>query len=145
MSTEDKKPFLDEAKLDKERFDRELKEFNITLNPEEGPPSKKKSKVKESKMNPKPSTSPVPHPPSTSTSTSNAKIPHNKLNGAIVAKENIDAVFGEINSPGELPIFTDSFLDHNKLIENELKLLRKNCIEIEQDNSVLLKVCTILI
>lgn len=39
----------------------------------------------------------------------------------------------------ELPIFTEQFLDHNKQIESELKQLRRNCAEIEQQNAVLFK------
>ena len=46
MSAEEKLPYLEQAKLDKERFKKDLKEFNKN-HPEDIPhsPSKKKSKV----------------------------------------------------------------------------------------------------
>lgn len=46
LSNEEKQPYLELAKLDKERFKRELKEFNKNQQPEDVPhsPSKKKSK-----------------------------------------------------------------------------------------------------
>lgn len=46
MSAEEKQPYLEQAKLDKERFKMDLKEFNKN-HPEDVPhsPSKKKSKV----------------------------------------------------------------------------------------------------
>ncbi|XP_055532439.1 high mobility group protein 20A [Wyeomyia smithii] len=39
----------------------------------------------------------------------------------------------------EIPIFTDDFLEHNKLIDSELRILRKSNIDYEQQNSVLEK------
>lgn len=39
----------------------------------------------------------------------------------------------------EIPIFTDDFLEHNKVIDSELRMLRKSNIDYEQQNSVLEK------
>ena len=39
----------------------------------------------------------------------------------------------------EIPIFTDEFLEHNKIIDGELKLIRKSNLDYEQQNSVLEK------
>ena len=37
----------------------------------------------------------------------------------------------------EIPIFTDDFLEHNKVIDSELRMLRKSNIDYKQQNSVL--------
>lgn len=39
----------------------------------------------------------------------------------------------------DIPIFTEEFLDHNKTIDAELRLLRKSNTDYEQQNSVLEK------
>jgi hypothetical protein len=39
----------------------------------------------------------------------------------------------------EIPIFTEEFLEHNKTIETEVRLLRKQTIDLEQQISVLEK------
>lgn len=41
--------------------------------------------------------------------------------------------------PGDIPIFTDNFLEHNRQMESELKKLRKLNTDYEQQNSVLEK------
>lgn len=40
---------------------------------------------------------------------------------------------------GDIPIFTDQFLEHNRRIESELRQLRKSNTDYEQQNSVLEK------
>lgn len=39
----------------------------------------------------------------------------------------------------DIPIFTDEFLEHNKIVDFELRLLRKSNTDYEQQNSVLEK------
>lgn len=39
----------------------------------------------------------------------------------------------------DIPIFTEEFLEHNKIVDFELRLLRKSNIDYEQQNSVLEK------
>lgn len=39
----------------------------------------------------------------------------------------------------DIPIFTDEFLDHNKMIDSELRTLRKSNTDYEQQNAVLEK------
>lgn len=39
----------------------------------------------------------------------------------------------------DIPIFTEEFLEHNKIVDFELRLLRKSNTEFEQQNSVLEK------
>lgn len=164
LPKEDKQPYLDDAKVDKDRFEMELKAYK-TLNPEEceekqqpAPPSKKQ-KVKNKKEGTKESTpnhtnnkSPEPVQPSTSTasvpSTSFNNIPSTSGFSHIPARPSTshnsmkideDILKVLIGQNCEVPIFTDTFLEHNKVIESELKVLRKNNVEIEQQNSVLMK------
>ncbi|XP_023300603.2 high mobility group protein 20A [Lucilia cuprina] len=42
-------------------------------------------------------------------------------------------------TPGEIPIFTNEFLEHNKIYDMELRSLRKSKTDLEQQNSVLEK------
>lgn len=44
-----------------------------------------------------------------------------------------------INQTGDIPIFTDQFLEHNRRVESELRQLRKSNTDYEQQNSVLEK------
>lgn len=133
LKQEEKQPYMDEAKLDKDRFKRELKEFQRNK-PEEGEPDQsatKKLKVKRENKN--------IHPNGVcndaKTSNSNYTAEHGLKRDDDVPKTNM--IFRGTNC--ELPIFTEHFLEHNKIIESELKLLRKNNVEIEQQNSVLMK------
>lgn len=132
LKIEDKQPYLNEAKIDKDRFKREVKEFNINLRDEDSIPtpskSKKKLKVSESKSE---SSSVTPAPTVSPPPAASIKIP------TIIREDDVPRAF--IGSNCELPIFTDAFLEHNKIIETELKMLRKNHIEIDQQNSVLMK------
>lgn len=144
-----KKPYLDQAQIDKDRYFREMEEYNLLYKPketnEDDEPPKKKSKKKTKsvvKAENLPSTSGVSAnitQPSSSSQKSTNDI--NKLDVPSVSnainKEEIPKAF--LTSNCELPIFTDAFLEHNKIIEAELKTLRKNNIEIEQQNSVLMK------
>lgn len=40
-------------------------------------------------------------------------------------------------APGEIPIYTNEFIEHNRSTENELRTLRKNKTDLEQQNAVL--------
>lgn len=40
-------------------------------------------------------------------------------------------------APGEIPIYTNEFIEHNRSTENELRMLRKNKTDLEQQNAVL--------
>lgn len=44
-----------------------------------------------------------------------------------------------LNQAGDIPIFTDQFLEHNRRVESELRQLRKSNTDYEQQNSVLEK------
>lgn len=123
------------AKLDKERFKKELKEYYLH-NPEETKMSnaKKKTNHKLKDLSQLPSTtSTVANAPSTSVLHASEQKPDSN------DKDSPKTVIGLYNNNHELPIFTPEFIDHNKKIEIELKSLRKANVEIEQHNSVLLK------
>lgn len=44
-----------------------------------------------------------------------------------------------VSQAGDIPIFTDQFLEHNRRVESELRQLRKSNTDYEQQNSVLEK------
>lgn len=149
LPKEEKQPYLDQAKVDKERFKRELKEFQ-RLNPDNDiktPGRQKGSKKKQRKEDKSVPTSPIipdvqPQPtsiahrisPVPSTSKQQPIIPP-----PVIKKDDELPKTFFIGMDCELPIFTDAFLEHNKTIEAELKILRKNNVEMEQQNSVLMK------
>lgn len=121
LANEEKQPYMEEARLDRERFKRELKEFNKD-NPEANGIPMKKSKSK-SKGD---------------TTASKSTLSGENLSGSIPKKETEGPkVMNFIGTDSELPIFTDVFLEHNKIIETELKMLRKS--NMESENSVLMK------
>jgi hypothetical protein len=138
----EKQPYSDLAKADQERFQREKKEFD-RLNPDGGKeddeksPEKKKKKRQRKAAKPDiPETQMQPHSSSTPIPSTSKQAALNQI--ATKKDDELPKTFF-IGMDCELPIFTDAFLEHNKTIEAELKLLRKNNIEMEQQNSVLLK------
>lgn len=126
MSVEEKQPYMDEAKIDKERFKREVKEFNKQQPTDELrlPLLKKKSKK---------TTSEVAQKDKSMASTVTAEPSKPTVSIPIPSKSSSEF----LNC--ELPIFTDTFLDHNKCIEAELKMLRRSNLEMDQQNSLLMK------
>lgn len=167
LAIDTKKTYLDQAKIDKERFKQELKEYkkqNPDVMDEKDQPKKKKSRRKTSTDNAIPSTSTTATAPVTTTdaasainnthsvistnvpsfqaaSTSSSSNNHNNISVVINSNNNLmnEIPKAFIASNCEVPIFTEAFLEHNKIIETELKSLRRNNIEIEQQNSVLMK------
>lgn len=109
LSDEVKKPFLEAAEVDRERYNREICEYKQN---NEVPAAKK---------------------PKSNGEDSDHKelVPY--LNGKEEKQREIRV--GDY----EIPIFTDDFLEHNKIIDSELRMLRKSNIDYEQQNSVLEK------
>lgn len=123
LSVEEKQPFNDSARIDQERFKVEMKEFEKKQQElGEGDDKLPKKKKKKSKGKVEEVIAPVDHQPE-----------------IILKKKEDEVPKAFINANCELPIFTDAFLEHNKQIESELKQLRKSNVEIEQQNSVLMK------
>lgn len=165
LPKEEKQPYLDDAKIDKDRFESELKAYK-TLNPDEVSEEKqsaKKQKISNKKQSKdikskeatdnnhvshetpepaKPSTSSTPIPSTSNSMPSSSSFSHvpakpsTNQNSMKIDEDILKVLIGQ---NCEVPIFTDTFLEHNKVIESELKALRKNNIEIEQQNSVLMK------
>lgn len=100
-----KKPFLEAAEVDRERYHREVSEY--------------KQQNNETSGNKKPKTGDDAE-----------EAPY--LNGK---DEKREIRVGDY----EIPIFTEDFLEHNKVIDSELRMLRKSNIDFEQQNSVLEK------
>lgn len=117
LTPEVKKKYVDEGKRDKQRFEKEVEEY-------------KKHHSQNETVTP---TVPVKKPKSLDISESIKALSGDDLK---VHKE-VSKAFVGLNC--ELPIFTDLFLNHNKVVESELKLLRKQNMDIDQQNSVLMK------
>nr|XP_019555465.2 high mobility group protein 20A [Aedes albopictus] len=109
LSEEVKKPFLEAAEADRERYHREVTEYK-----------------QNSEASKKPKTN------GGSDSDLSKEVPY--LNGR-EEKQRVEMRVGDY----EIPIFTDDFLEHNKVIDSELRMLRKSNIDYEQQNSVLEK------
>jgi len=162
LEKEKKQPFLDAAHADKERFDIELRDFQRE-NPDEPKSLKrKKQRIDEKPLGELRSSSSTIAPSSSSSAVAVAvealpevapilQIPSNSSFSSAPApavrlhlpppppNEYHPPPITFLGANRELPIFTDIFLEHNKSIESELKTLRKNNIDMEQQNSVLEK------
>lgn len=126
LTKDEKQKYLDEGKQDKERFEKEVKEYKKHHPEAEAdapiePPKKSKPAITQ------PSNGHTPCIEKTKTTKVEVLKPHDDVPKAYVG----------LNC--ELPIFTDEFLNHNKEVESELKLLRKKNLDIDQQNSVLAK------
>ncbi|XP_050075108.1 high mobility group protein 20A [Anopheles maculipalpis] len=111
-----KKPYLEAAEVDKERYNKEISEYK--LNNE----AKAKALQNEAQMT---QAKEVPEPKVAITS-----MPY--VNGKVEPKVLRQGDY-------DIPIFTEDFLDHNKVVDSELRTLRKSNIDYEQQNSVLEK------
>uniref|UniRef100_A0A2M4BUC2 Putative nucleosome-binding factor spn pob3 subunit n=1 Tax=Anopheles marajoara TaxID=58244 RepID=A0A2M4BUC2_9DIPT len=113
-----KKPYLEAAEADKERYNKEIQEYKLTKPANAQPKSNDATTSTASKENPV-----LQVPPPVVAPYVNGR-PEQK----VIRRGDYD-----------IPIFTEDFLDHNKVIESELRTLRKSNIDYEQQNSVLEK------
>ncbi|XP_058834453.1 high mobility group protein 20A [Topomyia yanbarensis] len=110
LTDEVKRPYLEAAEADRERYHREVSEYKQQSNNEPATANSKKLK----------------------TNGDDSDTTGTYLNGKDDKRE---IRVGDY----EIPIFTDDFLEHNKVIDSELRMLRKSNIDYEQQNSVLEK------
>ncbi|XP_055596988.1 high mobility group protein 20A [Uranotaenia lowii] len=120
LSEDAKKPYLDAAEADRERYNREISEYKLN-NPDAMIRKRPKAAA---------TAAPSNGDDSDSTPAAPKDVPY--LNGK---EEKRELRVGDY----EIPIFTDDFLEHNKIIDSELRMLRKSNIDYEQQNSVLEK------
>ncbi|XP_037816321.1 high mobility group protein 20A [Lucilia sericata] len=81
----------------------------------------------------------TPTPPTSTTANNNTNTTTaNTSNTATSSSSNITSTI-VTPTPGEIPIFTNEFLEHNKIYDMELRSLRKSKTDLEQQNSVLEK------
>ncbi|KAG1662227.1 High mobility group protein 20A [Nymphon striatum] len=112
-SAEEKHKYLDEAEKDKERYMKELEQYQQTEAYKIFTLKQMEKKRKDENEN------------------------HRDQNGS-----NGDALEDVRNNDGpgfDIPIFTEEFLDHNKARETELRQLRKSNTEFEEQNAILTK------
>lgn len=111
LTEEKKQAYMDEAEKDKTRYIAEMKEYSKTHNVEL---RRKKSKKKEN------SSEEMKTEATPGTSTTNP-IP--------VQEKPLK------DGDRDIQIFTEEFLDHNKEVESNLKIIRKKLMDLEQQNS----------
>jgi hypothetical protein len=129
LPAEDKQRYINEADVDKERYVREMADYKNS--------DAYKQYLKENssaKMSTNGNTSENMHnnrmetPPLTNNTIANS-------NGG---DSNLNWLQQESNIAGfDIPIFTEEFIDHSKNRESEMRLLRKEITEMEQQNNVL--------
>lgn len=124
-SKEEKNPFVEEAKLDKARFEDEIKAYKIIHPDYESPHKGKKKKKKDHSTE------------NVESSETNAK--NGEGSQKDLMKMTNHATDAAKHNSNELPIFTDTFLSHNAQIETELRQLRKQSNETEIQNDFLQK------
>ncbi|XP_040156572.1 high mobility group protein 20A [Anopheles arabiensis] len=115
LSEERKKPYLEAAEVDKERYNKEISEYKLNNEAKAKALQNESQVAKKEVTGPKVVISSIPY-----------------VNGKVEQKV---ARQGDY----DIPIFTEDFLDHNKTIDSELRTLRKSNIDYEQQNSVLEK------
>ncbi|XP_065363745.1 high mobility group protein 20A [Calliphora vicina] len=85
----------------------------------------------------------TPTPPTSTTTTNTTANNMNTTNASTsaMAAASSTSISSTIvtPTPGEIPIFTNEFLEHNKIYDMELRSLRKSKTDLEQQNSVLEK------
>ncbi|XP_052872504.1 high mobility group protein 20A [Anopheles cruzii] len=114
LPEEKKKPYLEAAEADKERYYKEISEYKLTA-------------VLKG------------HAKSNETPQIAVEVPAATVTPAIsYVNGNAEQKVAR-RGDYEIPIFTDDFLEHNRLIDSELRTLRKSNIDYEQQNSVLEK------
>uniref|UniRef100_A0A182K866 HMG box domain-containing protein n=1 Tax=Anopheles christyi TaxID=43041 RepID=A0A182K866_9DIPT len=115
LPEERKKPYLEAAEVDKERYNKEISEYKLNNEAKAKALQNEAQIVRKEVCEPKVVVSSIPY-----------------VNGKLEQKV---ARQGDY----DIPIFTEDFLDHNKIIDSELRTLRKSNIDYEQQNSVLEK------
>ncbi|EFA06355.1 high mobility group protein 20A [Tribolium castaneum] len=111
LPADKKQQYLDAAEQDRERYTREYNAYKQTEAYKLFTQQQNEKKMKESKEESKSSVQPV------------------------INKEIPDMDFGNF----DIPIFTEEFLDHNKMRDSELRQLRKSNTDYEQQNAILQK------
>jgi len=114
LPPQEKQKYLDEAEKDKERYTKELEQYQQTETYKIFTKKQQEKKMKEMEDH-----------------------ENHAVNGA---PESMQEEVREENVPGfDIPIFTEEFLDHNKAREAELRQLRKSNTEYEEQNAILSK------
>ncbi|CAG9786789.1 unnamed protein product [Diatraea saccharalis] len=154
LPTEEKRHYLDAADQDKERYIKEWAEYKKTDSYKEfrrQQVEQKESSIAAKKMKHN-TTTEITSNSTTSQTIADQNVTTVNCNNAIIPaittprqqtpprpKPCITPALGEDmhNGDTDIPIFTDQFLQHNKLRESELRQLRKANSDYEQQNAIL--------
>ncbi|XP_050680063.1 high mobility group protein 20A [Leptidea sinapis] len=144
LPTEEKQQYLNAADQDKERYIKEWTEYKktdayIEFKKQQMEQKNSNSAAKKSKhdnnISKDVSTSQVTEPP-TLVSTNQTAVTLSRQ-PTPQPKPCVTPAAGEDPADTDIPIFTDQFLQHNKLRESELRQLRKANSDYEQQNAIL--------
>lgn len=127
MTDDGKQPYLQAADLDKKRYYKEVGEYKEAQKASEAEAKEAEKAQKKIEKNSKKDN--IQTKPSLTNNT------HSLTNGDTSSSSSS----GPKLKTGDIPIFTDEFLEHNKVIDSELRLLRKSNTDYEQQNAVLEK------
>lgn len=140
LSADDKIKYNEMAEADKERYNREFEEYTQTDQYKEYVEimEKKKAQKKAEKMEQKAAKK------AKKKSGGDAIISDNNSSTAPTTNETKSPIAGPSNIKPikggfDIPIFTDEFLEHNKSKESELRLLKRQTNDYEEQNAVLQK------
>ena len=135
LSTDEKQRYINEAETDKERYSKEMADYKKSdaykQYLKENAHSKSLAKNIEDTII---AVSDAPEPQASANVSTTSNLPtHNQT-------PNINWLQQESNVAGfDIPIFTEEFLEHSKAREQEMRQLRKEVTELEQQNSFLQK------
>lgn len=129
LTPPDKQKYFDEAEKDKERYLKELEQYQQTEAYRIFTAKKLQDKKRRELMD---ETEPSNTPQGNVEKMRNLKIFQQPIMPEPVKKEDDFSGF-------DIPIFTEEFLDHNKARETELRQLRKSNTEFEEQNAILSK------
>lgn len=135
LTDEQKKPYLEQADVEKKRYAEEMVVYKKTKKDQEDlEASISKAEEEEANKSKRENSGP------------SLMITNGRMNGNANAPSIVPERGQSFNDllrkrPGDydIPIFTDDFLEHNKALDSELRTLRKSQTDYEQQNSILEK------
>ncbi|CAG2113161.1 unnamed protein product [Medioppia subpectinata] len=148
MSADQKRHYLDEAERAKEVYMKELQEYQRTEAYQEFQQKQRQRKEQKQQLKAAAAAAAAGGSGGQSSGGANSGNASNAAAGAggrhgsnSNADENQELMMETMNSGStlDLPIFTEEFLDHNRVRESELRSLRKLNTEYEEQNAILSK------
>lgn len=134
LPAEEKQKYINEAELDKERYVKEMADYKKS--------DSYKQYLKETSNAKMARNEESHHNHHSQQHVKNEKVEPNFLNNSLQSNQptSINSLQHEVNVAGfDIPIFTEEFIEHSKNREHEMRQIRKEINELEQQNNVLYK------